>query len=296
VRPSLTLGGSRPLDVKVVRRAPGAGRFRRSKVVDRGGCAGVENEPLSGNNLASRDAGVGLPPTIPPGMRAISVKVNEVIGVAGFVVPGTRVDVMAIVHDNNKALARVVVSNVQVLTAGTRYDQEAAREGKALQGTSVVTLMVSPQDAELAGLAARRPLCSRRNRSPSVTPSSGTCRETGGHSRLPNRFVRSPARRVAPRRAAAARALRALGTDDVDLGVHHPPVQRDVVLFLLEVPDLRPQRRVVQGRQVGERAELGLGGHVARPFVDGPLEGCHHRFRHHSGVDHESGGGRCHRG
>jgi len=125
------------------------------QVVDRGVIAPVaENEPLSGNNVASKEAGAGLPPTIPPGMRAISVKVNEVIGVAGFVVPGTRVDVMAIVRESNKSLARVVVSNVQVLAAGTRYDQEVAREGKALPGTSVVTLMVSPADAELIGLAA----------------------------------------------------------------------------------------------------------------------------------------------
>jgi pilus assembly protein CpaB len=103
------------------------------QVVDRGVIAPVaENEPLSGNNVASKEAGAGLPPTIPPGMRAISVKVNEVIGVAGFVVPGTRVDVMAIVRESNKSLARVVVSNVQVLAAGTRYDQEVAREGKAL--------------------------------------------------------------------------------------------------------------------------------------------------------------------
>jgi len=148
------------------------------QVVDRGVIAPVaENEPLSGNNVASKEAGAGLPPTIPPGMRAISVKVNEVIGVAGFVVPGTRVDVMAIVRESNKSLARVVVSNVQVLAAGTRYDQEVAREGKALPGTSVVTLMVSPADAELIGLAATEGQLMLTLRNPldtTVTPSSGT--------------------------------------------------------------------------------------------------------------------------
>jgi len=148
------------------------------EVVDRGVIAPVaENEPLSGNNVASKEAGAGLPPTIPPGMRAISVKVNEVIGVAGFVVPGTRVDVMAILRESNKSLARVVVSNVQVLAAGTRYDQEVAREGKALPGTSVVTLMVSPADAELIGLAATEGQLMLTLRNPldtTVTPSSGT--------------------------------------------------------------------------------------------------------------------------
>jgi pilus assembly protein CpaB len=114
----------------------------------------VENEPLTESKLAPKEAGAGLPPSIPEGMRAMSVKVNEVIGVAGFVVPGTHVDVMVILQ-NEKAngLARVVVSNVQVLTAGTRYDQENARkDGKPIPST-VVTLMVNPVDAEKIALA-----------------------------------------------------------------------------------------------------------------------------------------------
>jgi len=123
-------------------------------VLDRGVITPIsENEPLTANNIASKEAGAGLPPTIPPGMRAISVKVNEVIGVAGFVVPGTRVDVMVILAQGESRLSRVVVSNVTVLTAGTRYDQEIAKEGGALP-SSVVTLLVTPKDAELIGLAA----------------------------------------------------------------------------------------------------------------------------------------------
>lgn len=110
------------------------------------------NEPLTESKLAPVEAGAGLPPSIPPGMRALAVRVNEVIGVAGFTVPGTRVDVLVTVRENNDSLARTVVSNVQVLTAGTRYDQEAAKEGQALPST-VVTLMVTPQDAERITLA-----------------------------------------------------------------------------------------------------------------------------------------------
>jgi pilus assembly protein CpaB len=68
------------------------------EVVNRGLIAPVvENEPLTETKLAPKDSGAGLPPTISPGMRAMSVKVNEVIGVAGFVVPGTRVDVLTII-------------------------------------------------------------------------------------------------------------------------------------------------------------------------------------------------------
>ena len=127
-------------------------------VVDRGLIASVvANEPITENKLAAREAGAGLPPTITPGMRAISVKVNEVIGVAGFVVPGTRVDVVTVIDPNSQSqedtISRVVVSNVQVLSAGTRYDQEEPRkDGQAIRST-VVTLMVSPQDAERVALA-----------------------------------------------------------------------------------------------------------------------------------------------
>jgi pilus assembly protein CpaB len=128
-------------------------------VVDRGLVTPVvENEPLSESKLAPKEAGAGLPPTIKPGMRAISVRVNEVIGVAGFVVPGTHVDVVTVIKDpigskENDTLSRVVVSNVQVLTSGTRYDQEESRkDGKPIRST-VVTLMVTPLDAERIALA-----------------------------------------------------------------------------------------------------------------------------------------------
>ena len=128
------------------------------EVVDRGLIAPVvENEPISENKLAPKEAGAGLSPTIKPGMRAISIRVNEVIGVAGFVVPGSRVDVVSILTDPrsnaNDPLSRVVLSNVLVLSAGTRYDQDEARtDGKAIR-SAVVTLMVDPLDADRVALA-----------------------------------------------------------------------------------------------------------------------------------------------
>jgi len=126
------------------------------EVSDRGLIAGVvANEPLTDSKLASREAGGGLPPSIPLGMRALSVRVNEVIGVAGFVVPGTRVDVLATVQQQGGqagGMSKVVVSNVQVLTAGTRYDLERARTGEPMPST-VVTLMVTPEEAERIALA-----------------------------------------------------------------------------------------------------------------------------------------------
>ena len=128
------------------------------KVVNRGiVVAAAENEPLTEAKLAAVGSGAGLPPTIPEGMRAISVRVNEVVGVAGFVIPGTRVDVMVTVRrpgSDGTSQTRVVLSNVTVLTAGTRFDQEkASAEGKPIP-TSVVTLLLTPADAEKMTLAA----------------------------------------------------------------------------------------------------------------------------------------------
>lgn len=147
-----------PADVKLVgwpSDSPLSGAFTRVEdVVGRGIVAAVtENEPLTEAKLAPRDAGAGLSPAIPPGMRAISVKVNEVIGVAGFVVPGARVDVVATVRRPDDAVSRVLISNVQVLTAGTRYEQEKPRDAKPIPST-VVTLVVSPEQAEKIALAS----------------------------------------------------------------------------------------------------------------------------------------------
>jgi pilus assembly protein CpaB len=124
------------------------------EVVNRGVIAPVlENEPVTEAKLAALEAGAGLPPTIPPGMRAISVRVNEVVGVAGFVVPGTHVDVFVTLKRQTESETRIVVSNVQVLTAGTRYDQEKAKTGEAMP-SSVVTLLLTPEDAERTVLAS----------------------------------------------------------------------------------------------------------------------------------------------
>ena len=123
-------------------------------VVNRGLLTGVqENEPLTDSKLAAIGAGAGLPPTITPGMRAISVRVNEVVGVAGFVTPGNRVDVFVTLKQHDTTITKVVVSNAQVLTAGTKYEQDKSRSGEVMP-SSVVTLLLSPADAERVVLAA----------------------------------------------------------------------------------------------------------------------------------------------
>lgn len=115
----------------------------------------VKNEVVLGAKLASKEAGAGLPPVIPDGMRAVSVRVNEVIGVAGYVLPGTRVDVLATASPGGQAkdvTTKVILSNVQVLTAGTRMEQDQEK-GKPMAVT-VVTLLVYPEQSERLALAS----------------------------------------------------------------------------------------------------------------------------------------------
>jgi len=115
----------------------------------------VKNEVILPAKLASKEAGAGLPPVIPEGMRAVSVRVNEVIGVAGYVLPGNRVDVLATASPTDQhadMTTKVILSNVQVVTSGTRMEQDQEK-GKAMQVT-VVTLLVYPDQAERLALAS----------------------------------------------------------------------------------------------------------------------------------------------
>jgi pilus assembly protein CpaB len=129
---------------------------RKEDIIGRGLIVStVKNEPILAAKLASKEAGSGLPPVITPGMRAVSVRVNEVIGVAGYVLPGSRVDVLATASPTSQpqdATSKVILSNVQVLTAGTRLEQDAEK-GKPMQVT-VVTLLVYPEQSEALALAS----------------------------------------------------------------------------------------------------------------------------------------------
>lgn len=145
-------------DVKIVQwpaSSPIAGAIASVEAaVDRGLLANVaENEPLTAAKVAAAGAGAGLPPRIAPGMRAISVKVDDVVGVAGFIVPGAHVDAVVTITQRDQNVARVVVSNVEVLAAGTRAEQAQSPDGRAASA-SVVTLLVTPADAERISLAS----------------------------------------------------------------------------------------------------------------------------------------------
>src|SRR3954449_9930699 len=140
----------------------------------------VKNEVVIPAKLASKEAGSGLPPVIPEGMRALSVRVNEAIGVAGYVLPGARVDVLATASPtdtHSDMTTKVILSNVQVVTAGTRLEQDQEK-GKPMQVT-VVTLLVFPEQAERLALAStegkiqlalRNPLDKSAPETPGIKP------------------------------------------------------------------------------------------------------------------------------
>lgn len=110
-------------------------------------------EPVLDGRLAPRGSGVGLAPIIPVGMRAVTVRVNDVVGVAGFVLPGMRVDVLITGEPPGTTRTRVtrtVLQNIVVLSAGQTLHTDSA--GKPVNA-STVTLLVSLQDAETLTLA-----------------------------------------------------------------------------------------------------------------------------------------------
>ena len=144
-------------DVKVVR-FPAADLppncfHLKSSVVGRGAILPIaRGEFFLPNKLAGENAGSGMPALIPPGMRAVSVRVNEVIGVAGFVVPGTRVDVLLTGNPTGAAEQRTttVLENVAVIATGQKLERNTVGDP---QVTPVITLLVSPDDAQKLTLA-----------------------------------------------------------------------------------------------------------------------------------------------
>ena len=110
------------------------------------------NEPLLDAKLTAPGSGAGLAATIPEGKRALAIKVNNVVGVAGFVLPGTRVDIILSGSIGGKGIdvSKVVLQNVQVLSAGTNVEYDAS--GKA-QKVPVVTVLLTPEEAQKLTLA-----------------------------------------------------------------------------------------------------------------------------------------------
>lgn len=116
-----------------------------------------QGEAILENRLATVGSGGGLAATISQGMRACAVKVDDVVGVAGFVTPGMHVDVLISGNPSGPGAGsdgtrvRTILQNIAVLSAGTDIQKDA--EGKPKQ-VQVVNLLVTPEQAELLSLAS----------------------------------------------------------------------------------------------------------------------------------------------
>jgi pilus assembly protein CpaB len=125
-------------------------------LVGRGVVAQIyDGEPILETRLAPAGAGGGLAATIPPGMRAVAVRVNDIVGVAGFVLPGMRVDVLISGlppgGGANGPKVKTLLQNIEVLSAGQNYQKD--NEGKPVV-VPVVNLLVNPEQAEILSLAS----------------------------------------------------------------------------------------------------------------------------------------------
>ena len=171
-----------------------------------------ESEPIVDSRLAPRGAGAGLAATIPPGMRAVAVHVNDVVGVAGFVTPGMRVDLLIAGNPpgggtpGTGTVEKTLLQNIEVLSAGQNIQKDA--EGKPVS-VGVVTVLVTPEQAEILSLASnetriqmvlRNPIDKEVSKTPGTTVSNLFTGENGAP-------VMKPAPKPVARPAAAPRPV-----------------------------------------------------------------------------------------
>lgn len=147
----------KPADVRIGKvpadQFPKGAFSKIEEVVDRPVVSNVLlDEPVQEGRLAARGSGLGLAPIIPVGMRAVTVRVTDVAGVAGFVLPGLRVDVLVTGRPPNQDgnITTTCLQNMLVLSAGQTIQPDA--RGQAIN-TPTVTLLATPDQAETLTLA-----------------------------------------------------------------------------------------------------------------------------------------------
>ncbi len=130
---------------------------KQADVIGRGVISPIyKGEAILDGRLAIKGAGGGLAATIPKGMRACAVRVDDVVGLAGFVTPGKRVDILISGNPpgstaGNNPLVHTLLQNIEVLSAGTNIQKDANGKPEQVQ---VVNLLVTPKQAEKLSLAS----------------------------------------------------------------------------------------------------------------------------------------------
>jgi pilus assembly protein CpaB len=173
---------------------PAGATARPQDVLGRGVTTTIyAREPIIESRLAPKGAGGGLAAMIPQGMRAVAIRVNEVVGVAGFVVPGMHVDILISGNSpggngNLGTLTKTMLQNIEVLSAGQDFKKDA--EGKPIM-VQVVNLLVTPEQAEQLSLASNQTTIQLILRNPldhQTTQTTGAAMAqlfTGGKIKLP---------------------------------------------------------------------------------------------------------------
>lgn len=130
---------------------------KQEDILGRGVIANIyAGEPIIETRLAPKGSGAGLASTIPLGKRAVAVRVNEVVGVAGFVLPGMRVDILVSGNPPNQPQTlgtetKTILQNIEVLSAGQSIQKDNENKPVSVQ---VVNLLVTPEEAETLSLAS----------------------------------------------------------------------------------------------------------------------------------------------
>jgi len=116
-----------------------------------------EHQPILDRDVAMAGSGIGLTVKIPEGMRAVSVRSNDVVGVAGFLYPGSHVDVLVtskienVAREASTPRTQTILANVEVLTAGQKIEPDPTGKPETV---NVVTLLLKPEDGEKLVLAS----------------------------------------------------------------------------------------------------------------------------------------------
>ena len=193
--------------IQIVGSVPQGAILDKKNAIGRGVISNIySGEAILDNRLAPMGSGGGLAATIPEGMRACAIKVDEVVGVAGFVTPGMKVDVLVSgvapgQANTQDTQTKTLLQNIEVLSAGTDIQKDA--EGKPQQ-VQVVNLLVTPEQAQILALASNQMKIQLVLRNPldtttvTVPETAMTNLFTGGKSPQPHATV------AAPRKAKAA--------------------------------------------------------------------------------------------
>lgn len=136
------------------------------------------NQPVLPALLAEDGSGVGVGATLPEGMRAITVDINDVSGVAGFIQPSCSVDIVGTIQSEGRSVAMTILENIRVLAVGSRTGPTApaAEPGQPVEQAKTVTLLCTPAQAEkleLASSSTRIRLVLRNGRDETLSDTRG---------------------------------------------------------------------------------------------------------------------------